>query len=79
MHPHDLNCKTSKQKLRNGSRKPNFSQPATRRNLTLGSMPVKHPLPAPLRRTRKTQGIALVVVLLSAMVLTFSSESLLPR
>lgn len=55
--------------------KPEFSQHAARRALTLRAMPVKTPpvlTPARTRQDRHTQGIALVVVLLAAMILMVS-------
>lgn len=50
------------------TQKPEFSQRPGRQDFTLKGMPVR----LPPRRTRQTQGIALVVVLLSAMVLMVS-------
>ena len=56
--------------------KPEFSQHPARRDLTLSLMSAKPPqpvfTPAGTPRVRRTQGIALVVVLLSAMVLMVS-------
>ena len=49
------------------AQKPKFSQRSGRQDFTLGGMPVSRP-----KRTRQTQGIALVIVLLSAMILMVS-------
>ena len=54
------------------AQKPKFSQRSGRQDFTLEGMPVGRPKRTHPSRTRQTQGIALVVVLLSAMVLMVS-------
>ena len=71
MRPHTFDCRTSNRKSQNGL-KPDFSQLPERRNLTLEGMLVEYSPCAHPQRVRQTQGVALVVVLLSAMVLMVS-------
>ena len=52
-------------------KKPDFSQRSGAHDFTLKSMPLRSP-PTALSRARQTEGIALVVVLLSAMILMVS-------
>ena len=59
-------CSTTLAK-RQPAQKPKFSQRSGRQDFTLGGMSVSQP-----KRARQTQGIALVVVLLSAMILMVS-------
>ena len=59
-------CSTTLAK-RQPAQKPKFSQRSGRQDFTLGGMSVSQ-----LRRARQTQGIALVIVLLSAMILMVS-------
>ena len=72
MRPHHLDRKTSNCKSPNGLQKPVFSQLPKYQNFTLEGMPVKYSPCAHPQRVRQTQGIALVVVLLSAMILMVS-------
>ena len=59
-------CSTTLAK-RQPAQKPKFSQRSGRQDFTLGGMSVSQP-----KRARQTQGIALVIVLLSAMILMVS-------
>ena len=72
MRPHYLDYKTLNRKSQSGLQKPDFSQLPEHRDFTLEGMPSKYPQYARPQRVRQTQGVALVVVLLSAMVLMVS-------